>query len=258
MTAIDPTRRFSSRVENYIKYRPTYPPEVVSLLKSECGLTRDSVVADIGSGTGIMSGLLLKENCLVYGVEPNREMREAGERLLKKYENFVSVNATAEATTLGDGSADIITAGQAFHWFDLRQARSEFARILKPRGFVVLVWNERRTDTTPFLRAYENLLLARGTDYRQVMHQHVDKDVIRGFFVDAEVSTATFENRQVFDFEGLRGRVLSSSYVPEPDHPDHASLMRELALIFDAHQERGRVSFDYDTKVYYGRLEGRG
>lgn len=255
MTATDPTRRFSGRVENYVKYRPTYPPEFVELLRDECELTRASVVADVGSGTGIMSGLFLKEGCRVYGIEPNREMREAGERLLKGYSNFTSVNATAEATTLDDASVDFVTAGQSFHWFDITRTRAEFVRVLKRGGSVVLVWNERRVDTTPFLRAYENLLLARGTDYQQIMHQHLDEEVLRRFFGAGGVRLKTFENRQVFDFEGLKGRVLSSSYVPAPDHPDHALLMRELAAVFDAHEKRGHVSFDYDTKIYYGSLE---
>ncbi|MCA1593086.1 MAG: class I SAM-dependent methyltransferase [Acidobacteria bacterium] len=254
----DPTRRFSNRVENYVKYRPTYPPAIIELLREECGLTRDSVVADVGSGTGILSEMFLKQGCRVFGVEPNRKMREAGERLLRAYPNFKSVNASAEETTLDNESAEFITAGQAFHWFDLARARVEFARVLRPGGFVVLIWNERRTGSTPFLRAYENLLLARGTDYQQVMHQNIDETMIRRFFGAGGVRLETFESKQVFDFEGLKGRVLSSSYVPEPGHPNYEPLMRELDAVFDAHQEHGRVSFDYDTKVYYGKLEAGG
>ena len=163
--ATDPTRRFSSRVDNYIKYRPGYPSAVIDTLASECGLTEQLIVADVGSGTGILSELFLKHGNPVFGVEPNREMREAGERRLKQYPNFTSVNGTAEATTLPDRSMDFITAGQAFHWFDRIQTRKEFTRILKGGGWVALIWNDRHIDTSPFLCAYEDLLRQYGIDY---------------------------------------------------------------------------------------------
>ncbi len=252
---LDSTQRFSNRVENYVKYRPTYPPAVIELLKDECGLTRDSIIADIGSGTGILSELFLRHGCQLYAVEPNREMREAGERLLENYPNFKSVNATAEATTLMDASVDFVTAGQAFHWFDATRARAEFARILRPDGWVVLVWNERRNDATPFMRGFEHLIATRGTDYAQVVHHRFDETVIHPFFGTNKVRLKSFENAQVFDFEGLKGRTLSASYVPQPGDPNYDLMLNELAALFDAHQHQGQVSFDYDTKVFYGRLK---
>ena len=115
---LDPTKRFSNRVENYLKYRPRYPAAIIPLLESECGLTPETLVADVGSGTGFLTELFLKHGNRVLGVEPNAEMRSAGERLLAKYPTFCSVNAMAEATTLADSSIDLIIAGQAFHWFD--------------------------------------------------------------------------------------------------------------------------------------------
>ena len=250
----DSTRRFSSRVENYIKYRPDYPPAVIDLLEAECGLTSSSVVADVGSGTGILAELFLRHDNRVYGVEPNREMREAGERLLRNYPNFVSIAGTAEATTLDEQSVDFVTAGQAFHWFDRARARREFARILRPNGWVVLIWNDRQSSTTPFLAAYERLLRTYGTDYAVVNHTNVDAEVLRAFFGPGGYVLKTFENRQIFDFEGLKGRLLSSSYAPEAGHPQHASMLEELRSIFDAYQVNGTVAFEYDTKVYYGHL----
>jgi len=248
-----PTERFSSRVENYVKYRPTYPRAVVGLLRAECGLTENSTVADIGSGTGILTEMLLREGCRVFGVEPNREMREAGERLLRAYERFESVAATAEETTLPDASVDLVTAGQAFHWFDTARARREFARILRSGGFVAIVWNERRTDSTPFLVAYEQLLLDFGTDYTEV-RQPFNADAVRDFFAPAGFEQRSFDNLQVFDFEALRGRMLSASYVPEPSHPNHRPMFQRLREIFDAHQQHNKVAFEYDTRVFYGRL----
>lgn len=250
----DPTHRFSSRVENYIKYRPGYPNRVLQTLTSECGLASKSVIADIGSGTGILGELFLKNGNRVFGVEPNREMREAGERLLKKYPNFTSVNGAAETTTLPDRSVDLITAGQAFHWFDRNRARKEFARILNPGGWVTLIWNERLTDTSPFLRAYEDLLQKYGTDYAAVDHRNVDAEAIAAFFAPQPFTRRKFENRQVLDFDGVRGRLLSSSYTPEPNHPNHQPMLDALQANFDRYQADGKVSFDYLTLLYFGHL----
>ena len=252
----DPTRRFSSRVADYIKYRPRYPRSVVELLRDECGLRPASVVADVGSGTGILSELFLRNGNRVYGVEPNREMREAGERLLADYENFVSVEGRAEATTLEGGSVDFVTAGQAFHWFDLEGARREFKRILRPGGWVVAVWNDWNAEASPFLRDYERLLIDFGTDYQEVcIRAGDDNDLVKPYFSPGEVRLKTFGNQQVFDFENLKGRLMSSSYAPEPGHPNFAPMIERLASIFDRHQEDSRVVFDYDTKVYYGQLK---
>jgi len=250
----DPTRRFSSRVENYIRYRPGYPPQVIELLVGRCGLRPTSLVADIGSGTGLLARLFLGYGCRVFGVEPNREMRAAGERLLAGFPSFTSVEGTAEATTLPAQSVDFVTAGQAFHWFDQARARAEFGRILRPGGWVVLVWNDRRTANTPFLAAYEQLLERYATDYAQVSHKRLDEGVIGAFFAPGAWSVQTFENRQLFDFAGLEGRLLSSSYAPEPGHPSHQPMIDALHTLFDAHQHEGQVAFEYDTIVYYGQL----
>jgi ubiquinone/menaquinone biosynthesis C-methylase UbiE len=250
----DPTGRFSGRVENYIKYRPGYPSAVVDTLASDCGLTEKSIVADIGSGTGILSELFLTHGNPVFGVEPNREMREAGERLLKKHPNFTSINGTAEATTLADGSVDFITAGQAFHWFDRIPTRKEFARILKTNGWVALIWNDRHIDTSPFLCAYEKLLHRYGTDFEAVVHRNADAAAIAAFFAPHLSTLREFDNRQVFDFDGVRGRLLSSSYAPEPGHPNHRPMLDALRAIFDKHQIDGRVEFTYTTVVYFGHL----
>lgn len=212
------------------------------------------VVADIGSGTGILTEIFLRNGNLVYGVEPNPQMRAAGERLLQTYSHFKSVPATAEATTLPPASIDVVTAGQAFHWFDPDKARTEFKRILKPEGWVVLVWNERRAGLTPLAQAYEQLLHTYATDYGKVVHhQQVDDTVLRQFF-GGDFHVNTFPNSQLLDFEGLKGRLLSSSYAPATGHPQHLPMLAELQRIFDTHQVNGQVVFEYDTKLYYGHL----
>src|SRR5262245_36850681 len=192
---VDPTLRFSSRVENYVKYRPGYPPAVLELLAATCGLTPESLLADIGSGTGLLAELFLKNGNRVFGVEPNPEMRAAGERLLGDLPGFTSVDGTAEVTTLPAQSVDFVMAGQAFHWFDRVRARAEFERILKPGGWVVLVWNERRTDSTPFLTSYERLLETYATDYALVNHKQIDQAMIGAFFAPGAYDEGRFENR---------------------------------------------------------------
>lgn len=253
MPASNSTSRFSDRVENYVRYRPGYPLEVVEALKSECGLAPSHVVADIASGTGIWTRMLLENGNQVLGVEPNAEMREAGERLLAAFPKFASVAGTAEATTLANHSADYVTAAQAAHWFDRPRSRREFARILKPGGWLVLLWNERLTDSTAFLRDYEQLLLKYGTDYRDIRHEHTTS-AVNEFFDPTPFQERAFEMRQEFDYAGVEGRLLSSSYAPGPEHPQYALMLRELRRIFGAHAVAGRAVFEYKTRLYFGRL----
>ena len=249
----DVTQRFSTRVDNYVRYRPSYPDALIDTLRDDCDLTAESIVADVGSGTGILTEMFLRHGNVVYGIEPNREMRQAAERLLAACDRFHSVAATAEDTTLADASVDVITAGQAFHWFDRKRTRAEFVRVLKPGGWVALIWNERIL-TTPFLAAYEQLLKEYVIEYDQVDHRRIDESVIRDFFHPSTVTLEQFENRQVFDYDGLRGRLLSSSYAPEAGDPRHEPMLAELRRIFDAHQSNGTVVFAYVTQMYFGRL----
>jgi SAM-dependent methyltransferase len=250
---LSPTQRFSNRVDNYIRYRPSYPIEVIELLRAECGLTPGSVVADIGSGTGKLTELLLPHAKQVFAIEPNLEMRTAGERLLGAYSNFTSVAASAETTPLPDHSVELIVAGQAFHWFDRERTKIEFTRILKPGGFVALIWNDRLVDATPFLVAYEALLRGLGTDYEQVNHRNMDAEKLQNFFGDVP-RLKSFPYVQPFDYAGLKGRLLSSSYAPAEGEPGCEAMLLKLREIFEANQENGRVDFLYTTQVYYAPI----
>ena len=247
-----PTKRFSNRVQNYLKYRPSYPNAVIDLLKSECGLSSEAVIADVGSGTGFLSELFLRNRNHVFGIEPNPEMRSAGEKLLAKYPNFCSIDALAEATTLADSSIEFVTAGQAFHWFDRSRARKEFERILKPDGWVVIIWNGFQTEN-PLVADYESILLRYGTDYRDVRHEITDSQV-ESFFAPGSCSCARFDFQQNFDFEGFKGRLLSASYAPEAADPNYEPMLADLKRIFDANEKQGKVVFDYETQVYYGQF----
>lgn len=248
------THVFSSKAAYYVRYRPGYPEAVIHLLQRECQLSWDSVIADVGSGTGLLSELFLKNGNSVFGVEPNQEMREAGEEYLKNYPCFRSIAARAESTTLESQKVDFVIAGQAFHWFDHQQTRIEFLRILKPQGWVVLVWNKRRTDSNPFHFAYDKFLMNFGNELKTFRHGHSE---VMDFFSPATCMAAAFENRQSLDFDGLKGRFLSSSKSPEPGSDWFDPALNELRSIFDQHQTDGKVCLEYDTIVYYGRLVSR-
>ncbi len=250
----DSTRRFSDRVDHYVRYRPGYPPQVLGLLRDVAGLTPRSVVADVGSGTGISARLFLDHGCTVFGIEPNPEMRQAADRLLKGFARFHSIDATAESTTLPDHLVDLVAAGQAFHWFDPPRARVEFRRILRPGGQVALMWNNRKRPGTPFLQGYEQLLLEFGTDYQKVRHENINAQALSAFYGHGNYSAATVANHQSLDLDGVRGRLLSSSYAPAPGQPKHDSMMRALDGLFERFETDGRVSFDYDTQVYVGAI----
>jgi SAM-dependent methyltransferase len=251
---LDPTKRFSNRVDNYLKYRPRYPREIIPLLNKECGLTADSIIADIGSGTGFLTELFLQNGNRVIGVEPNAEMRAAGEQHLAPYSNFTSIAGTAENTSLSEASLDFVTAGQAFHWFNRVKARVEFARILKPNGWVVVVWNGYNPERTALLKGYHEVLLRYGTDYRDVRREIEDTQIDKFFSANA-YKVARFSFRQSFDFEAFKGRALSASYVPQAGEPNYEPLVKQLREVFEANEDDGKVTFDYDSEVYYGRLQ---
>lgn len=254
--APDHASRFSDRVADYVRWRPAYPEAVADLLVAEAALRARSPVADVGSGTGISSLPFLRRGCRVFAVEPNRAMRETAEASLGGHPLFCSVDGRAEATGLPSASVALVVVGQAFHWFDPLAARAEFARILVPGGVTALLWNTRRTEETPFLRAYEDLLQTHGTDYPAIDHRRVDGKALAAFFAPAPFSSASFANAQDLDEEGLRGRLLSSSYVPGAEDPRSGPMLAELSRIFATHQRDGRVRLEYRTEVHWGHLDG--
>ncbi|MFX1480796.1 MAG: class I SAM-dependent methyltransferase, partial [Promethearchaeota archaeon] len=240
---------FSSRVENYIKYRPRYPLEIIDFMKDISILSTNSVIADIGSGTGILSELLIKNGKRVYGVEPNAEMRIAAEKILRKYPNFVSINGSAENTGLQEDSIDLITAGQSFHWFNLEQARKEFKKILKSEGYVAIIWNNRRKSGKGFSSQYEKLVSKYGTDYKVVRRLETKID---DFFC---YKRKLFYNYQDLNFDGLKGRLLSASYIPLTRDQNNELMLENLRIIFDENQQDGKVRIEYDTEICYGQLD---
>lgn len=250
----DPTQRFTDRVADYVRYRPGYPEALLRRLQESAGLTASSSVADLGSGTGISTELLLRAGCTVHAVEPNDAMRAAAEERLAGRPGFRSVAGTAERTTLPDSSVDLVAAGQAFHWFRPEPTRTELARILRPDGRVALFWN-RRVPETPFGDGYEVLLRRYGIDYAMVDHKNLGDEVIARVLAPGW-KRFSFDNAQELDLESLTGRLMSSSYAPAPGHPNHEPLIAGLGALFAEHRRGGKVRIEYETVLYVGGVRG--
>lgn len=247
-----PSARFSDRVDDYRRYRPSYPGAAVDAVCRH--VPSNGRIADLGSGTGVFSALLLERGLTVDAVEPNEPMRQAAEAALGGQPGFTSIAAPAEATTLPDAAVDAVTAAQAFHWFDRARVGAECRRILRPGGWGFILFNERQADTTPFLRDYEALLHTHGTDYAQVDHRRVDDGALEVFFGHGQYESHRFDYAQTLDWDGLAGRVRSSSYVPAAGQPGHDALMEALREAYDAHHEAGKVTIHYDTRLFAGPL----
>jgi ubiquinone/menaquinone biosynthesis C-methylase UbiE len=253
----DSVERFSNRVESYARYRPNYPAEVLRCLQENMGLTPGTVVADIGAGTGLLTERLLHNGNVVYAVEPNEGMRQAAAAALGQYANLHLVDGRSEATTLPPASVDLVTAAQAFHWFEPVATRAEFVRILRPPRWVALIWNDRRDDTTPFLVAYRRLLDSFNTDYRQVDHKYVaDTPALQRFFAPGAYQLFAYPHNQVLDLAGLIGRLRSTSYIPAPGDPGYDGMVAQATELFDQYAEDGKVRIEYDTQVFLGQLDG--
>jgi SAM-dependent methyltransferase len=254
VSQVDSGKRFSKHAEYYDKYRPRYPESLLGYFDSELGFSPKSIVADIGSGTGILSAVFLKNGNMVFGVEPNEDMRRIAEANLGSYPNFRSVDGSAESTNLRESSVDFITAGQSFHWFDRPRARKEFRRILRNEGWVVLVWNTRKTSTR-FLHDYDQLVRTGPMEGMKTWNDDLTDEAVGSFL--GEHRTIKLPNSQELDYKGLVGRLLSSSYAPLPGEEAYDGTLARLGEIFKQHQVNGVVRFEYDCEVYAGQLSER-
>lgn len=248
----NPTNRFSGLAEVYAKCRPSYPAETITFIVHHCGLTRDSTVVDIGAGTGISSRLMAGQGPTVIGIEPNDDMRTQAERESIDVESLSYLKGTAEETLLLDKVADVVLCAQAFHWFRPEESLAEFKRILKPGGWVVLMWNER-DESDRFTKAYGDLL-------RQ-LPDTLSVEVPRGRAGQALLDSKIFSkqqlkefhgNKQVVDADGLIGRAFSASYAPKGAMESEQFTMK-LRQLFKEFQQDGKVSLRYQTNLYIGQ-----
>ncbi len=214
MKSID---KFTDKAEVYAKYRPSYPSEYIEYLVSEADLNENCMIADIGSGTGILSRQLLDKGFTVIGVEPNDDMRTLAEQTLKPDSHFISVDAVAEKTTLNDSSLDLITVAQAFHWFDIEQFRLECQRILKQDANVNLVWNSR--DGASDINKESADICQKYCPNFKGFSGGIEETPIpfQDFFRDGKYDFKNFRNDLQLNLIGFLGRYLSASYSPKKD-----------------------------------------
>jgi ubiquinone/menaquinone biosynthesis C-methylase UbiE len=244
----DPTERFSGRVGAYVKYRQGYPDTLVPLIENQAELTTHSVIADVGCGTGLLAEAFLRSGYAVLGVEPNREMRESAELQLRRLSGFTSVAGSAESTGLVSGSVDLVTVGRAFHWFNTERALAEFSRILKPDGWCAIVWNRRKAG--PFMSAYDSLLQTYCDDYHQMRSARNQQ---RKLLEHLGFCLTHLAHSEMCSLEQLRGKILSLSVTPDPQHPKFESMLQSIESLFREHEVQGQVRFEYDTLVYHKR-----
>lgn len=251
-----PTTRFTEKAKYYHASRPGYPKEVLTTIRRITNLTPDpsNIIADIGSGTGKLSEIFLKYGVTVMGVEPNKAMREIAEKEMKNYENFISIDGAAESTGIKNHSIDLIIVGQSFHWFNLSKTRKEFQRILKPGRYAMIVWNNRNKESSHFFRDYETILKDFGTDYKEVTKAIIGKKEFSDFFGTENYKRFLFTNKQQLDYEGIRWRLLSTSYIPTEESETYLTKLQRLKEIFQKHQKNGVIKLDYETEMFVGKI----
>lgn len=256
---MDSVDRFSARAGEYMRHRPEYPQAALDFLEEQDYLGMGTKVADVGSGTSIFTRQLIGKGCEVWAVEPNAAMRTLAETQLGERAMFHSVPADAEDTRLDDGSVELVTAAQAFHWFDAEAAREEFSRILQSPKRVAFLWNIRDREGSPFMEALEDVIRTHGENYDEIVggyERHVEK--LEAFFGGTRAEGAfdhrTFEHSQTVDEHGLLGLVTSFSYMPRPNDEGFDAMVEALREVFADHAEAGSVEIQYLTELYYGTL----
>lgn len=255
------TTRFTGRSKQYVKFRPSYPQQVLSYLQQHVGWTKEKLIADVGAGTGIFTKLLLEQGSRVVAIEPNDEMRQALIEYLKPYlvdkeanKQLQVINGSAEATGVADNTLDGIVCAQSFHWFDAGLARAEFMRVLKPQGKVVLLWNQRDVEASAFVRDYEELFMRYGDQYDKVKHKQVSVQTLAPFYGGKQPKLESFYYEQALDYEGLLGRIQSSSFSLTEQDARYDAFIEDCKALFARHEQAGEVKMIYRTDLYWGTL----
>lgn len=253
MAAVNFRTKIANRVTYYNRYRPSYPERLYQYLVEKLDLKPKHVIADVGAGTGLSSRWFAANGNTIYAIEPSPEMRQAAAYNYQYYPDYHIIAGAAEDTTLPDNSVDFIIGGQSFDWFDHEKASPELKRILKPDGYVLLFWNERQTESSGFLRQFEELLKRHAPAYMELNLVDQREKAVLQILQEGHYGYAEFDNCQIFNWEGLKGRLLSTSFIPDADQPEYHNLLSGLARDYKAHAVCGQVKVDYITKLYYGK-----
>lgn len=250
---VDSKKIFSGKESDYDQYRPRYPAQFISFLYETVGFRTDSVIADIGSGTGIFSKQIADRGSMVFCVEPNRDMRTVAQKKLSSYRNVYFTDGDCENTKLLGHSIDFITAAQSFHWFHVEKFRWESLRILKPKGKAVLVWNRRddacavNQKTAEVFRKYCPDFHGFGGGLKK------DETGIEQYF-GGKFHSREFRNDLFYDRDAFIGRNLSGSYAIGQNDGAYKYFLAELNAIFEKFSSEGRLSVPHTTAVYWGYI----
>jgi len=252
--SLKPTERFSGRVEAYRRYRSAYSREIIPVLQERCALTSDSIVADIGAGTGMLAELFLENGNRVFAVEPNTDMRAACEELVERYPRLTCVDGTAENTGLSDQSIDFVTVGRAIHWFDQDKCRYEFARILRDGGWILLAGQGPHQRTEPVARDFRTILENHCIDFARLRQRYDIEAAVRRLFAGGDFQEAEFHDTEEMTYEDLEGFMLSLSVTPQPDYPGFPAMQRALHEYFARHESGGKLRMPTTCKIHFGHL----
>jgi GrpB-like predicted nucleotidyltransferase (UPF0157 family)/ubiquinone/menaquinone biosynthesis C-methylase UbiE len=249
---LDSTQKFTGRAEAYKNARPNYAPALLGWLKEKYALGPGKVVADMGSGTGIFTQALLSTGATVYAVEPNSEMRAVAEDQFRSFPNFISVPRPAEATSLPEHTFDLITAAQAFHWFDSQRFNHEADRLLKPMGEAALIWN-MKVESTPFCQVYAETLRQYCPAFKGFGGGIKERlEEVEAFFASPP-ETKNFDHPLIDDRTTFLTGVASSSYALKSHEPGYDAFQQALNALFDRFAENSLLTIANQSLLFAGR-----
>ena len=252
---MDYTHKFDGRAADYAAARPSYAEGLFDCLFERYGLAAGIPVADVGAGTGLFTEQLLKRGCIVYAVEPNEDMRHEAESRLSMYGGFISIAGDAARTGLADHSVHMVTAAQAFHWFDKELFKNECKRILKENGTIAIMWNfldykkELEGKIIDIQKKYTKLTFNASEEKQR------DEDIIQ-FFGENKYKLKIYENNYLQNYENFIGNQLSMSYSLKESDEKYNEYVSKFKKLFEEFSEDNMVTIHNNTYCYFGNVNG--
>ncbi|HLO27660.1 MAG TPA: class I SAM-dependent methyltransferase [Anaerolineales bacterium] len=246
------TEIYSTKAEKYAKYRWDYSLQAIEAIIQIAHVTEQTLAADIGAGTGMLTKHFAGRVRHIYAVEPNDEMRKIAEGQLERFENCSVIKGCAEAIPLGNQSVDLITVAQALHWFDPTRTRAEFRRVLKPKGWLTAIRNYGVDQT---LNQAMGRICAEA-DRAGLLEAvpHPEEKPVSYYCGHEDIQRLTYEIEEKQNWDEFIGSLLSASYMPEESHPSYPRLERVARQVFDDLSENGELRVRGETELIIGQV----